>query len=142
MRLEMTGWSIVIPSGWTAVIAGDRASLRLFLDADLRHDESSASVTTAGIELSVRQTTREHADNVMRWHVVSGEPEVSTRRLGGRDTEALAWTNGVQNIETMFVETPDAALLRIDVVTPIFASDVATQGRAAADVVLDSLAWR
>jgi hypothetical protein len=138
----MNGWSIEIPLGWTTVIGGDRASLRLFLDAELKHDESSASVTTSGIELSVRQTTREHADNVMRWHVVSGEPDVSTRRLGGRDTQALAWTNGVQNIETMFVETPDAALLRVDVVTPVYANEVATRGRAAADLVLDSFAWR
>jgi hypothetical protein len=138
----MNGWSIEIPLGWTTVIAGDRASLRLFLDAELKHDESSASVTTSGIELSVRQTTREHADNVMRWHVVSGEPDVSTRRLGGRDTQALAWTNGVQNIETMFVETPDAQLLRVDVVTPVYANEIATRGRAAADVVLDSFAWR
>jgi len=138
----MNGWSIEIPLGWTTVIAGDRASLRLFLDAELKHDESSASVTTSGIELSVRQTTREHADNVMRWHVVSGEPDVSTRRLGGRDTQALAWTNGVQNIETMFVETPDTQLLRVDVVTPVYANEIATRGRAAADVVLDSFAWR
>jgi len=142
MRLEMSGWSIAIPSGWTAVVTGEPASLRLFLDADVRNEESTASVTSCGIELSVRQTTQGHADGVIRWHVAQGEPEVSMRRLGGKDVRALAWTDGVQNIETMFFETPAGVLLRADLVTPAFESEVAARGRLEADRVLDSFTWR
>lgn len=153
MRIEMSGWSVVVPEGWTVVSGNRHGWLRLFLDAEVHGDEGAHTIVSTGVELSFEcihpptlSTIAEYADGVMRRHVGQGAPEISSRDVCGREMRAYQWTDGVRNIETVFVEIPDSThftVLRLDiVVTPSFeADDVAARGRVAASRVLESLTW-
>jgi hypothetical protein len=151
MRIEMSSWSIVVPCGWTIVMGDSQDWLRLFLDAEDHREEGFHRIVTSGVELSFEcihpptlSTIGEYADSVMHRHVRQGAPEVSARDLCGREARAYQWTDGVRNIESVFVEIPVStpfAVLRLDVVTPSFKEDVAARGRVAASRVLESLTW-
>ena len=151
MRIEMSGWSIVVPEGWTAVIGDRHDGLRLFLNAEVRADEGAHTIVSTGVELSfqrihppTRSTLAEYADGMMRRHVRQGAPEIASRDVCGREERAYQWTDGIQNIESVFVEIPDSTrftVLRLDVVTSAFKDDIAAPGRAAVSRVLESLTW-
>jgi hypothetical protein len=151
MRIEMSGWSIVVPEGWTTVIGDSQGSLRLFLDAEVHRDEGFHNIAKTGVELSFEcihlptlSTIADYADGVMRHHVRQGAPDISSHDVCGREARAYQWTDGIQNIESVFVEIPESThftILRLDVVTPAFKPDVAARGRVAASRVLESLTW-
>jgi hypothetical protein len=151
MRIEMSDWSIGVPRGWTTVIGDDGSWLRLFLDADVKNEEWNLRVggpmelSVERIDLPTPTNIVDYADARIRRHVGQGYPEVSSRDMSGREARVYTWTNGVQNIESLFVDLSDATrlvVLRIDVLTPGNNAELAERGRIAATRVLESLEWR
>src|SRR5690348_849085 len=110
MRVEMPGWRITVPVGWTAVTGKDQSWLRFFFEAEAQHSEERCSVESAGTELTFQlldcpdgMAIEGFAEPVMKRHVGQGAPERSARLVGGRAARAYSWTDGVDDIDTLFV---------------------------------------
>jgi hypothetical protein len=133
------------------MIGDSQGWLWLFLDAEVHHDDGAHKIATTGVELSFEcihpptlSTIADYADDVMRHHVRQGTPDLSSCDVCGREARAYQWTDGVRNIESVFVEIPDSThftVLRLDVVIPSLNAEAAARGRGAASRVLESLRW-
>jgi len=146
MRIETPSWSIELQTGWAAVVADDQSWVRLFFAGTTRNEEMSSTVEAGSAEVSLEIVRRsgdlpvaELAEAIMKRHVRQGEPERSSRLLGGRAALVYSWTDGVQDIETLFVAEDASLFLRIDVSTAAIASSrqqAARRGRLAAEALL------
>jgi hypothetical protein len=144
-------WSLDILKGWSVVIDSDQTSMRMFYDADVRHGAYQSAVEWKGGDIGFRivpiprgETIQSHAEAMMKRHVAQGEPERYSQLVGGRSAYAYSWTDGVNNIDTCFVEATSGVVLRIDISTAMLGghySAVAKSVRSAAEQIIGTFAW-
>jgi hypothetical protein len=152
MKIQMPTWTVDVPVGWCAVIDDDHSNLRLIFESRPVHVEDRATVEFDAADLLFRRVVlpagaslEGYAEATMKRHV-EGEPERSMRRLGGREARAYEWTDGIHDLETLFVVDAAPVVLRIDLcsagaVTLRPRYETGRRGRSAAQAILASFTW-
>jgi hypothetical protein len=149
MRIEMGPWRIEIPLGWAAIVGSDQSSLRLFHNPETRDDHYASAVeggdgqvTFFHFPLLAGVDVKSFAETSMERHVRQGEPERYSQVLHGRFAHAYSWGNGVEAVDTFFVEATPSVVLRIDITTGFEPSGrVPQEVRDAAAAIIGTLEW-
>lgn len=150
MRIEMDRFNLEIPTGWSLVVGSDHASIRLFYNSDVHQDAHQSTVEWTGADIGLRlvpvpigETIQSYAEAMMKRHVRQGEPERYSQLVGGRSAYAYSWTDGVNNIDTYFVEESAGVVLRIDLAIAAHPNYSATakRARSSAGQIIGTFAW-